>query len=249
MKRPRWLAASFILVRPISDDSFGAAKAAQRPAALKRHRRKWDLPARCHISVRKRSGVLERSFFSVYGLESLKSCASTCASARMTPPSLLQLFPVAFRIRASLQKWVVLQLLGFYFGTHSNVTTFTIADIFRNRSMSFGSSANLHVQICFQAATLHNAPQFTALSAIERVSIKHVFSTWQGRLPLRINKSQFWHPVAFLRGLTFNTLKTLLEAGYCVQLCTWIFHLLQMNHLMHAKKIYLLCTRQKRFYY
>lgn len=108
-------------------------------------------------------------FFSVYGLESLKICASTCASARMTPPSLLQRLPVAFKISAPLQKRVALQPVGFYFEIRSNVTTFTIADIFRNGSMSFCSSANLHVQICFQAATLHNAPQFTALSAIERV--------------------------------------------------------------------------------
>lgn len=164
LKRPRRLASGFILVRPISDGSFGAAKAAQRSAVLKRHRRKIGLPARCHISVLKRSGVLERSFFSVYGLESLKICASTCASARMAPPSLLQRLPVAFKISASLQKGVALQPVGFYFETCSNVTTFTTADIFRNRSMSFCSSANLHVQICFQAAALHNVPQFTVLS-------------------------------------------------------------------------------------
>lgn len=173
LKRPRWLAAGFILVRPISDGSFGPAKAAQRSAALKETQKKMrftcEMSYQCSEELRCPRTVL----FSVYGLESLKICASTCASARTTP-SLLQLFPVAFKISAPLQKGVALQPVGFYFETHSNITTFTTADIFRNRSMSFCSSANLHVQICFQAATLHNAPQFTALSAIERVSFKHV---------------------------------------------------------------------------
>lgn len=165
LKRPRWL-ASFSSVQYLTASSSQIKLFSCFKKTPKKMEFTCEMSCQCPEALRcPQTAVL--IFFREHGLESLKICASTCASARDDPPSLIHRLPIAFKTRARVQKGATLQQRELYFETRNNVTTFKTADIFRNRSMSLCSNAKLHLQIWFQPATLHNAFRFTALSAAE----------------------------------------------------------------------------------